>query len=245
MKRIAHMFVLAIVFLLAALSPARAGRRISSDASTPDTARAAALEPEARVAMARLPVWVALDEHLAAGRSSWDNAERGGSRLRESFSLYLPAVRPHWRSWVSIGYEQEQLLVPATLVTFDSLGHPQYGPITQRVPASYLSMRIGVDRTHGPEARPWGFAGAGIGVGHGQYAAPWRSPQFEWSGVEATARAGFYLYPWRAARLGVHASGVMGWRRASEYDVGVLSEVRLGLSVEAPLELPKRFVSAD
>ncbi len=235
--------VLALSMLLACSTTATAGRRISSDPSRRDTTRASVLEPETKVAAARLPIWVGYANQLAVVRSEWDASERDGSRWRESFAIFVPAARPNWRSWIFVGYEQEQVLVPVTVLTYDSLAFPIYRPGRLRVPTSYFSVRVGVDRTRGSEARPWGYAGAGVGFGRGQYAAPWRDPAFAWSGAELAARAGVYVYPWRAARLGIGASGLVSWRRASEYDTGVLSELQLGLSLEAPLELPKRFVA--
>lgn len=235
--------VLALSILVSGSTTAMAGRSISSDASQRDTTRTSVFEPEAKVAVARLPIWVGMQSVLAVGRSEWDNNERDGSRWREAFVIQLPAARPNWRSWISVGYEQEQLLVPFTVLTYDSLALPIEQHDKLRVPTSYFSVRVGVDRTRGTEARPWGYAGAGIGYGYGQYAAPWRNPYFAWSGAEATVHAGFYAYPWRSARLGIDARGVVSWRRASEYDTGVLSELLFGLSLEAPLELPKRLVT--
>ncbi|MFN8589683.1 MAG: hypothetical protein U0704_17990 [Candidatus Eisenbacteria bacterium] len=242
MKRTCFHLLPGLLAALVLVAPARAGRRISSDASVPDTARAAIIETY-RARQAQLPVWLGAETGVALHRSRWHTYPRDGSPARLRFLVRVPIEREHWCSWNAFEYEQDELVVSAVRIAYvDSLGTYVFEPTRARVQTTMLTVTSGLDRTFGADDRPRAFAGFGGGFGYGTFTPPWERTDRTWWGLEAVAQCGVYVYPGKHDRLGLHFQGRMGYRKADDVNEDALLELRAGVSWDSPLQLPKRYV---
>lgn len=220
---------------------AHAAGRISSDASSPDSSRVLGGEA-GRVPMAVLPIWVGADNLYAVYRSEWESMPRVGPRARFGVSMYLPMPRERVRSWTTVTYEEDALETKDWLVTYDGFGGYVYSPIHVAAATTLFSVRTGLDHVAGDEARPVGFLGAGLGLGHGMLYGSQGERAEHWSSYDFVVRGGLYAYPSRTARLGLVGLGVIGYRLAPRELHDVIAEFQLGVTLEGALQLPKRFV---
>lgn len=236
-----YLFALACAALCLVSNPAHAARSISSDPSQPDSMRTRSSAP-----MRVLPVWVGTETFFALERSRWDGNEWRGGTMRFGVSLSFPSVRVNEREWAVFSFEDETLGIPVLVVThYDSLFYPHYGSAERRVSATLFAGRFGHDRLFGREARPHSFVGLGVGFGGGSVSDLYGGDPDHWLAYEIVVRAGAYAYPYRRARIGAVAQGVFGYRVINERRRDGHIQALLGLLLEAPIEIPRRFAGND
>ncbi len=240
MPRMTGPFTVLLVCALCCLMTTRSdARRISSDPTVPDTARVLEAE-DTRVPMVALPIWIGVDDEYALYRSRWRDLPRVGPRGRFGLTIHVPMPQVGVRSWTSMAYAEDELETKKYFVVWDSVGYA-YRPQPLSVSTSLFSLRTGLDRVAGNEARPLGFLGGGVGFGYGAIDSEWRGRTERWVSLECALRGGLYLYSSRNSRFGLVGLGILGYRGGSETHDAIV-EVQLGVTMESALQLPKRFV---
>lgn len=236
-----HVLALACAALFLLSAPAHAARSISSDPSQPDS-----MTTRTRAPMRVLPVWVGTETMFALERSRWDGNEWRGGTMRFGVSLSFPSVRVNEREWATFSFEDETLGIPVfALAYYDSLYNPHYDRFERRVSAALFTGRFGHDRLFGREARPHSFVGLGLGFGGGSVSDLYGGDPDHWLAYEIVVRAGAYAYPYRRARIGAVAQGVIDYRIIDTWRRGAHHQMQLGLVLEAPIEIPRRFAGND
>lgn len=232
--------LLAALFCCLLSADAHAARRISSDPAVPDTGRVAAANT-VLVPMATLPVWIGVDNEFALYRSEWESMRRVGPRGRFGVTMYVPLQKEGVRNWTSIGYEEDELETRAYMSWFNGSNYTTV-PVSVQSPTTLFTLRGGLDHVAGSEQRPRGFLGAGLGVGYGLIASPLGGRSERWGVFDTAVRGGLYAYPSVNSRIGLVGQGLLGFRLATHDLQDAYAELRLGLSFESALQLPKRFV---
>lgn len=244
MSRMSGPSAVLVTALLCALLPAttHASRRISSDPAVPDTGRVAAASTDL-VPMVTLPVWIGVDSEFALYRSKWESMPRVGPRGRFGVTLYVPLQKEGVRNWTSIGYEEDELETRAYMDWFNGSNYTLV-PVSVQSPTTLFTLRSGLDHVAGSEQRPRAFLGAGLGVGYGLIASPLAGRSERWGVFDTAVRGGLYAYPSANSRIGLVGQGLLGFRLAVHDLRDAYVELRLGLSFESALQLPKRFVES-
>ena len=187
-----------------------------------------------------LPVWFAADVSVVA---PYVSAARQATYRTHAVTWTGASVNwpiQRWRRWLDLGYAHWDFREIEPAVPFDASTFVGQQPVIDEI-----VYRDGIDRFAGSVKRPWGFAGAGLGLGVGWISSNLRPQRHEpLSSVEADVRTGVLLQPNDRNRVTVYVSGGPVYELARPDLTGVFYRIELHVTWEQRIRVPKRLLPA-
>ncbi|MEQ1832341.1 MAG: hypothetical protein ABL977_04735 [Candidatus Eisenbacteria bacterium] len=229
-------FALAVELLLAA-NVARAGSITSFE---PDTTSALARRPKGTPPdMVDVPVWLGVQTAVASPHTS-DAYELPAVSVAP---LWLGASATYpWRTrglgWVEMNYERVRFFRRGTAFV-DSSNFTRFLP-GNSAQFDQFTVRWGLERCVGSQAKPWATIGAGLG-----YATGFGNVNgFDGNMLtgQVLGRVALFVYPFQITRIGLNLTGGPSYSHIEHYGGTAWNHAEVTLRVESMLRLPRRLI---